>query len=323
MNELKFALTQVKPISEIQKLPLDVALQEIQRTCEKGLAIVEPPKIVPTHLPEVHKTVLVARNHVRLKHFSPSQVWEIADRVLLSFANRVGSIEKYQSLTEYEQKELIEDVVSYLNKYKKFTYKEVDLAVKLGCEGKFGNHYSKVIAANIQMFLEGYEEYCFEAIKEQNKYYEEQKRIAHEEYKKTPGYAYDSLTESLGFAIKDFTENKLWVPMQYFYTFLVYDLKLFTHQGEEKKKSVLDAFEELRREELEKAKQELITMKTVALYIENLKTDTGKELVYDRAKHNLLVDSITKQWLDKKVDFATIFTPELKEKYIKLKTTSN
>ena len=33
MNELKFALTQVKPISEIQKLPLDVALQEIQRTC--------------------------------------------------------------------------------------------------------------------------------------------------------------------------------------------------------------------------------------------------------------------------------------------------
>ena len=323
MNELKFALTQVKPISEIQKLPLDVALQEIQRTCEKGLAIVEPPKIVPTHLPEVHKTVLVARNHVRLKHFSPSQIWEIADRVLLSFANRVGSIEKYQSLTEYEQKELIEDVVSYLNKYKKFTYKEVDLAVKLGCEGKFGNHYSKVTAANIQMFLEGYEEYCFEAIKEQNKYYEEQKRIAHEEYKKTPGYAYDSFESGLILNIENYKKHNTFEHLQYFYVFLVDDLKLFTFTKEEKIKSISDAESELKKEQVQKAKDGSISMKQVAEELTKLQTDTGKQVIYSRAKHNLLVDSITKQWLDKKVDFATIFTPELKEKYIKLKTTSN
>ena len=323
MNEIKYALTQVKPISEIQKLPLDLALQEIKRTCEMGLAIVEPAKIIPTSISESNKTVLVARNHVRLKHFAPAQIWEIADRALLSFANRVGSVDKYQALTQYEKKELVDDVVSYLNQYKRYTFEEINLCIRLGCEGKFGNHYSKVTAANIKMFLEGYEEYIFDAITEQNKYIEEQKRLAYEEYKKTPGYAYDSFVESLTFAIKDYSENKVFIPLQHFYAFLCHDLKLFTHELELQKTYKAQAFEQIRREELDKAKQELITMKTVSLYIEKIKSKEGNYIVRDRAKHNILADSIIKEWVDKKVDLATIFTPELKEKYIKLKTTSN
>jgi len=322
MTDLKFALTQVKPISEIQKLPLDLALQEIKRTCEMGLAIIDAPKIIPTNISESNKTVLVARNHVRLKHFAPAQVWEIADRALLSFANRVGSIDKYQALTQYEKKELVDDVVSYLNQYKKFTFEEINLCIRLGCEGKFGNHYSKVTAANIKMFLEGYEEYCFDAIMEQNKYYEEQKRLAEEEYRKTPGYTYDSFVESATTTIENYNKYKTFEHLQYFYVFLIDDLNLFAFTKDEKIKSISDVESEIKKEEVSKAKDGIISMKQVADTISNLNTENGKQIVYSRAKHNLLV-KIFQNIADKKVDLSMIFTPELKEKYIKLKTPNN